>query len=114
MLMRNAVVFFVLLLWPLSLPSAASAAPLSLYGPFDQKHYGTRSEPDSSPEYGALSGAGGAATTIRKLTSAKDQQICVKGRLLAKGWIGHGSSLRFYRITPAGEVALRAKLPTGA
>jgi hypothetical protein len=54
--MRSTVVFFVLLLWPLSLPSAASAAPLSLYGPFDQKHYGTRSEPASAPEYGGLSG----------------------------------------------------------
>ena len=53
--MRSAVIFFVLLLWPLSLPSAASAAPLSLYGPFDQKHYGVRSEPASSPAYGALS-----------------------------------------------------------
>jgi hypothetical protein len=50
--MRSAVIFFVLLLWPLSLPSAASAAPLSLYGPFDQKHYGVRSEPASSPAYG--------------------------------------------------------------
>jgi hypothetical protein len=58
MLMRSAVIFFVLLLWPLSLPSAASAAPLSLYGTFDQKHYGTRSEPASSPEYGGLSGCG--------------------------------------------------------
>ena len=56
--MRSVVIFFVLLLWPLSLPSAASAAPLSLYGPFDQKHYGVRSEPASSPEYGALSGCG--------------------------------------------------------
>ena len=56
--MRSAVICFVLLLWPLSLPSAASAAPLSLYGPFDQKHYGVRSEPASSPAYGALSGCG--------------------------------------------------------
>ena len=56
--MRSAVIFFVLLLWPLSLPSAASAAPLSLYGPFDQNHYGVRSEPASSPEYGVLSGCG--------------------------------------------------------
>jgi hypothetical protein len=54
MLMRSAVIFFVLLLWPLSLPSAATAGPLSLYGPFDQTHYGVRSEPASSPEYGAL------------------------------------------------------------
>jgi hypothetical protein len=58
MLMRSTVILPVLLLWPLSLPSAASAAPLSLYGPFDQKHYGVRSEPASSPAYGALSGCG--------------------------------------------------------
>jgi hypothetical protein len=55
MLMRGAVMFFVLLSWSLSPPSAASAAPLSLYGPFDQKHYGVRSEPASSPAYRALS-----------------------------------------------------------
>jgi hypothetical protein len=72
MLMRSAVIFFVLLLWPLALPSAASAGPLSLYGPFDETHYGVRSEPASSPEYGGLSGR------YRKLTSAKDRQICVK------------------------------------
>jgi hypothetical protein len=54
MLMRSAVIFFVLLLWLLSLPSAASAGPLSLYGPFDETHYGVHSEPASSPEYGAL------------------------------------------------------------
>jgi hypothetical protein len=58
MLMRSTVILSVLLLWPLSLPSAASAASLSLYGPFDQKHYGVRSEPASSPAYGALSGCG--------------------------------------------------------
>jgi hypothetical protein len=52
--MRSAVIFFVLLLWPLSLPSAARAGPLSLYGPFDATHYGVRSEPASSPAYGAL------------------------------------------------------------
>jgi hypothetical protein len=58
MLMRNAVIFFVLLLWPLSLPTAASAGPRSLYGPFDQKHYGVRSEPASSAKHGALFGCG--------------------------------------------------------
>ena len=58
MLMRSAVIFFVLLLWPLSLPSAASASPLSLYGPFDQKHYGMRSEPAFPHAGGALSGCG--------------------------------------------------------
>ena len=56
--MRRTVIFFVLLLWPLPPPGAASAAPLSLYGPFDQKHYGVRSEPASSPAYDALSGCG--------------------------------------------------------
>ena len=99
--MRSAVIFFVLLLWPLSLPSAASAAPLSLYGPFDQKHYGVRSEPASSPEYGALSGCGRAAITIRKLTRAEDRQICgypLRERIK----VGESPSFRLRRFTPAG------------
>jgi hypothetical protein len=75
MLMRSAVMFFVLLLWPLSLPSSASAAPLSLYGPFDQKHYGVRSEPASSPAYGSLGLREGP------LPRSGNLQICVKGRL---------------------------------
>lgn len=49
--MRRAVIL-ILLLWPLSLPSAASAGPLSLYGPFDQTHNGQRGGPASS--YGGL------------------------------------------------------------
>jgi hypothetical protein len=72
-LMRSAVIFLVLLFWLLSLPSAASANPLSLYGPFDQRHNGARAGPPSSAAYGELSRAvgGGAATAIRKLSSAK-------------------------------------------
>jgi hypothetical protein len=57
--MRIAVIFLVLLLSPLSLPSAASAGPLSLYGPFDHKHNGLRGGAVASaipPE--ALSGCG--------------------------------------------------------
>jgi hypothetical protein len=58
-LMRSAVIFLVLLFWLLSLPSAASANPLSLYGPFDQRHNGARAGPPSSAAYGeALSGCG--------------------------------------------------------
>ena len=34
-------------------------------------------------------------------------------KLVAKGWIEHGSAARIYRITPAGEAAMRAKLPSG-
>ena len=56
--MRSAAIFLVLLLWPLSPPSAASAGPLSLYGPFDQKHNRVRADPHSSATYGALSGCG--------------------------------------------------------
>jgi len=101
MLMRSAVIFFVLLLWPLSLPSAASAAPLSLYGPFDQKHYGLRSEPAPHPNMALSRAAGGAAITIRKLTSAKDRQICgypLRERIK----VGESPSFRLRRFTPAG------------
>ena len=57
--MRRAVIFLVLLLWPLSLPSATSASPLSLYGPFDQKHNGERTDASYSDTYlEALSGCG--------------------------------------------------------
>lgn len=57
--MRSVVIFLVLLLWPLSIPSAASAGPLSLYGPFDQKHNGERADAPSSAAYlAALSGCG--------------------------------------------------------
>jgi DNA-binding PadR family transcriptional regulator len=31
--------------------------------------------------------------------------------MVAKGWIERGSSERVYRITPAGEAAVRAPLP---
>lgn len=48
--MRSAVIVLVLLLWPLPLPSVASAGPLSLYGPFDQTHNGQRGGPP--PSYG--------------------------------------------------------------
>ena len=34
--MRSAIIFLILLLWPLSLLSTASAGPMSLYGPWDQ------------------------------------------------------------------------------
>jgi hypothetical protein len=37
--------------------------------------------------------------------------VATVGKMLTKGWIEHGSSPRVYRITPAGEAALRAKLP---
>lgn len=40
MFVRSVVVFFVVLLGPLSLPHAASASPMSLYGPFDSAHNG--------------------------------------------------------------------------
>jgi hypothetical protein len=36
------------------------------------------------------------------------------GKLVAKGWIERGSAPRIYRITAAGEAAMRAKLPSGA
>jgi hypothetical protein len=58
-LVRSAVIFLVLLLWLLSLSSAASASPLSLYGPFDQKHNGERADWPSSAAYSeALLGCG--------------------------------------------------------
>jgi hypothetical protein len=57
--MRSVVIFLVLLLWPLSTPSATSANPLSLYGPFDQEHNGQRSDASYSAAYlAALSGCG--------------------------------------------------------
>jgi hypothetical protein len=42
------------------------------------------------------------------LPSTSPQTI---NKLLAKGWIEHGSSHRVCRITPSGEAALRAELP---
>ena len=58
-LVRSAVIFLVLLLWLLSLPSTASAGPFSLYGPFDQKHNGERADRPSSAVYSeALLGCG--------------------------------------------------------
>jgi hypothetical protein len=55
-------------------------------------------------------------TVLQKLTAGeKPAADLIRGvtveKLLAKGWIDHGSSPRVYRITPAGEAALRAKLP---
>jgi hypothetical protein len=56
---RSTAIFLVLLLWLLSLPSAASAGPFSLYGPFDQKHNGERADRPSSAAYSeALLGCG--------------------------------------------------------
>jgi hypothetical protein len=56
---RSAAIFLVLLLWLLSLPSAASAGPFSLYGPFDQKHNGERADRPSSAAFSeALLGCG--------------------------------------------------------
>jgi hypothetical protein len=43
-----------------------------------------------------------------QLPSTSSQTI---KKLLAKGWIEHGSSDRVYGITPTGEAALRAELP---
>jgi hypothetical protein len=58
-LVRSAVIFLVLLLWLSSPPSAASASPFSLYGPFDQKHNGERADRPSSAAYSeALLGCG--------------------------------------------------------
>jgi hypothetical protein len=58
-LLRGAVIFLVLLLWLSSLSSAASASPLSLYGPFDQKHNGERADRPSTAAYSeALLGCG--------------------------------------------------------
>jgi hypothetical protein len=58
-LVRSAVIFLVLLLWLLSLPSTASAGPFSLYGPFDQRHNGERADRPSSAAYSeALLGCG--------------------------------------------------------
>jgi hypothetical protein len=49
---RSAVIFLVVLLGPLSLPGAASAAVLSLYSAFDYRHPGNsgyaRPKPDVS------------------------------------------------------------------
>ena len=58
-LLRRAVIFLVLLLWLFSLPSAASAGPFSLYGPFDRKHNGERADWPSSAAFSeALLGCG--------------------------------------------------------
>jgi hypothetical protein len=58
-LVRVSVIFFVLLLWLLLLPSAASASPFSLYGPFDEKHNGERADRPSTAVYSeALLGCG--------------------------------------------------------
>jgi DNA-binding IclR family transcriptional regulator len=32
-------------------------------------------------------------------------------KMMAKGWVEHGSEGRTYRITPDGNAALRAKMP---
>ncbi|WP_146690620.1 hypothetical protein [Bradyrhizobium canariense] len=34
-------------------------------------------------------------------------------KMTAKGWVERGSASGRYRITPAGEAALRAQLPVG-
>lgn len=47
--MRGAVILLVLLLWPTSLPSPASAGQLSLYGAFDNTHNGQRGGPPTAP-----------------------------------------------------------------
>jgi len=58
-LVHVSVIFFVLLLWLLLLPSAASASPFSLYGPFDEKHNGERADRPSTAVYSeALLGCG--------------------------------------------------------
>jgi hypothetical protein len=56
--MRRTVIFFVLLLWPLSIVAAERGKRPRPRGPFDKKHCGVRSEPASSPAYGALSACG--------------------------------------------------------
>ena len=81
--MRRTVIFFVLLLWPLSIvaaergerpaPAVRSTRSTAEYAPSRLPH----------PPMALSRPAGGAATTIRKLTSAKDRQICVEGHL---GW----------------------------
>jgi hypothetical protein len=44
----SAIIFLVLLLWPLSLPSAVRAGPMSLYGPWDKPQDGQRGGPARS------------------------------------------------------------------
>ena len=85
--MRSAIIFLVLMLWPLSLPSAANAGPMSLFGPFDQTHNGQRGGPARSVTLRTFTRAvGGAATATRQLVGAR--LICVEGRLslIADDW----------------------------
>jgi hypothetical protein len=46
--------------------------------------------------------------SARNLLPTGQQSIL---KIMAKGWIENGSSTGTYRITPAGEAALRAQLP---
>jgi hypothetical protein len=65
---RRVVVFFVVLLGPLSLPHAAGASPMSLYGPFDQTHNGIHgratqaASPPSAASSEVLGGCGRGRT----------------------------------------------------
>jgi hypothetical protein len=65
---RSAVIFLVLLLWPLSLPSTASAGQLSLYGAFDQTHNGQRG------------GAVSLSTSTPSIASGEVLAGCGRGR----------------------------------
>ena len=47
--MRIVIIFPALLLWPLSLPSTASASPFSLHGPFSQKRAEAQADLSSQP-----------------------------------------------------------------
>jgi hypothetical protein len=87
---RSAIIFLVLLFWPLSLPSAASASPMSLYGPW---HDGQRGGPVRSVTLRTFSGAvGGAATAIQQLASARDRLMCIEGGLGARPLFISGQS----------------------
>ena len=99
--MRSAVIFFVLLLWPLSLPSAASAAPLLFMARSTRSTTEYAPSRPPHPNMALSRAAGGAAITIRKLTSAKDRQICgypLRERIK----VGESPSFRLRRFTPAG------------
>jgi hypothetical protein len=55
--------------------------------------------------------AKGSELSAAQLAPAGRQTIA---KLLEKGWIQHGDAARLYRITKAGDAAMRAELPTSS
>ena len=54
--------------------------------------------------------AAGGEMTLKALAPTTHRTIV---KMIEKGWVERGSDSRTYRITPAGDAELRAKMPIG-